>query len=162
MNKHRVKVKLIGWLPSLTIMGIFFLVSHQPGDRIPMPGFWNADKLLHFLAYAVLGGCLALVPLFANIFSLIINNPSDKNLTTKNASMDVHQTEEYFYPSNHSFWNKHRYIIGILYGALDEFHQSFIPMRQMSLGDFIADAAGVLAGYFGVRWLIKKFNLQAF
>ncbi|MFQ5669604.1 MAG: VanZ family protein [Acidobacteriota bacterium] len=36
--------------------------------------------------------------------------------------------------------------LGILFGALDEFHQSFIPFRQADLKDLAADAAGTLAG----------------
>jgi VanZ family protein len=36
--------------------------------------------------------------------------------------------------------------VGWIYGVLDEFHQSFVPRRDPSFGDWIADAAGVLVG----------------
>ena len=36
---------------------------------------------------------------------------------------------------------------GIGYGALDEWHQSFVPGRDSSVGDAVADAIGVLAGF---------------
>ncbi len=35
--------------------------------------------------------------------------------------------------------------ISLVFSALDEYHQSFVPGRQMTLGDLTADAAGVLA-----------------
>lgn len=37
--------------------------------------------------------------------------------------------------------------IGILYGAVDELHQMFVPNRMPSLADLGADALGVAAGY---------------
>jgi VanZ family protein len=33
-----------------------------------------------------------------------------------------------------------------LWGALDEWHQQFIPSRSMELGDWIADSIGGIAG----------------
>ncbi len=42
-------------------------------------------------------------------------------------------------------------VITVLYGATDEFHQSFVPMRDASVRDLIADAAGA---FFG--WLLVK------
>jgi VanZ family protein len=36
---------------------------------------------------------------------------------------------------------------GIVFAAFDEFHQRFVPGREMSLWDFVADAAGVTAGF---------------
>jgi VanZ family protein len=36
---------------------------------------------------------------------------------------------------------------GLLYGVLDEVHQTFVPNRHPDVADFIADAAGVLVGY---------------
>lgn len=36
---------------------------------------------------------------------------------------------------------------GLLYGVMDEVHQSFVPNRHPSVSDFLADAAGVLVGY---------------
>jgi VanZ family protein len=36
---------------------------------------------------------------------------------------------------------------GIGFAASDEIHQNFVPGRQMSLWDFVADAAGLSAGF---------------
>ena len=38
-------------------------------------------------------------------------------------------------------------LMGVGYGALDEWHQSFVPGRDSSVGDAVADAIGVLAGF---------------
>ncbi len=37
-------------------------------------------------------------------------------------------------------------LAGTGYGALDEWHQSFVPGRTPSLGDLVADAGGVALG----------------
>lgn len=46
-------------------------------------------------------------------------------------------------------------LIGILYGASDEFHQSFIEGRECSLIDFLFDSLGILLAFAGV-WFWKK------
>ena len=45
---------------------------------------------------------------------------------------------------------------GLLYGVLDEVHQSFVPNRHPSVSDFLADAAGVLLGYGAVVLLVAR------
>jgi hypothetical protein len=39
-------------------------------------------------------------------------------------------------------------LLGFAYGVLDELHQSTVPGRHADVGDWIADAAGTLAGVF--------------
>lgn len=41
--------------------------------------------------------------------------------------------------------------LGLLYGALDEWHQGFVPGRTPSLGDLWADAVGLILGWFLAR-----------
>ena len=47
-----------------------------------------------------------------------------------------------------------------LYGVLDEFHQSFVPGRQVSVLDWAADTIGAVigcaAGWFSVRFILFK------
>jgi VanZ family protein len=38
--------------------------------------------------------------------------------------------------------------VGILYGILDEIHQSFIPLREAGWADAVADAVGITFGVF--------------
>lgn len=55
-------------------------------------------------------------------------------------------------------WGRHRggervahavlLVAGYTYGALDEWHQSFVPGRNPSVADWVANVAGVTAGYF--------------
>ena len=37
-------------------------------------------------------------------------------------------------------------LMGVGYGALDEWHQSFVAGRDVSVGDWVADSAGVIIG----------------
>ncbi len=37
-------------------------------------------------------------------------------------------------------------LVGLGYGALDEWHQSFVPGRYASVADWVADGAGVMLG----------------
>lgn len=43
--------------------------------------------------------------------------------------------------------------IGAAYGISDEWHQSFVPGRVPSVGDWLADVAGVALGY-GLVFLV--------
>ena len=45
--------------------------------------------------------------------------------------------------------------LGGAYGVLDEWHQSFVPGRDPSLGDVLADAAGVILGFFLIRLYLQ-------
>jgi len=47
------------------------------------------------------------------------------------------------------------FLIGTAYGATDELHQAFVPNRNASVWDWMADAAGVLAGVL-VYWVWKN------
>jgi len=49
-------------------------------------------------------------------------------------------------------------LFGILYAAADEWHQSFVPMRDPSGGDLLADLAGVILGYVAIRTVLKALR----
>lgn len=46
-------------------------------------------------------------------------------------------------------------LLGVSYGALDEWHQSFVPGRDPSVGDLVADAVGIFAGFLLLRFVLK-------
>lgn len=104
-----------GWLraiPVALVMGFIFFLSHQPGDSISLPDVVNIDKVLHCLVYAALG--------LATLFAL---PPDWRRQHPLKAGVAV-------------------VLFCLLYGATDEFHQSFIPGRFSSLADLAADAVG--------------------
>ena len=102
-------------LPLAAMMAVIFLLSQQPGNTLPMPTFYGADKLAHFLAY----GLLAAAALYT--FGSLLQGrlrPGGLGLLVV--------------------------VFCILYGISDEFHQSFVPMRDVSAGDVVADSIGAL------------------
>jgi len=99
----------------VSIMGMIFFLSHQPGDFAPLPQFSGLDKLAHVVAY---GSLAASILYFLQPFSYIAEN---KIIT---AILVV--------------------LFCILYGISDEYHQSFVPGRFVSGWDVAADGFGAL------------------
>ncbi|MDH4318816.1 MAG: VanZ family protein [Desulfobulbaceae bacterium] len=106
-------------IPVSLVMGILFFLSHQPGDCLKIPDFWQADKLLHSLAYGALG--------ISAMFSL----DSEMRRNRKRICGVIVVA------------------FCIVYGISDEFHQSFIPGRTAGFPDVAADTVGgILAVIF--------------
>jgi len=51
-------------------------------------------------------------------------------------------------------------VITSMYGALDEYHQSFVPRRAPDLADWVADTTGALAGLGGAAVWCRRRNSQ--
>lgn len=51
-------------------------------------------------------------------------------------------------------------LIGVLYGASDEFHQSFVPARSAELHDVFVDAIGVVAGVLLAIWVMRIVRIR--
>jgi hypothetical protein len=47
-------------------------------------------------------------------------------------------------------------LFGSLYGASDEFHQSFVPGRSPDLRDWLADTAGVILGVLALHRFFSR------
>ncbi|MBI4397952.1 MAG: VanZ family protein [Candidatus Omnitrophica bacterium] len=47
-----------------------------------------------------------------------------------------------------SFFFKMAVILSLIYAASDEWHQSFVPGRNMDFFDFLADAVGIFSGAY--------------
>lgn len=48
----------------------------------------------------------------------------------------------------------------MLFGALDEWHQQFIPGRSMEFGDWLADSTGVLVGIAAAMKLARPERIS--
>jgi len=52
-------------------------------------------------------------------------------------------------------------LIGVLYGVIDEWHQSFVPGRESSAADVVADALGLAIGYGGYLAIAARRKRRA-
>lgn len=51
-------------------------------------------------------------------------------------------------------------VTGVAFGASDEWHQSFVPLRNASLADWLYDALGVMVGVPLVWTLMRRSKVQ--
>ena len=117
-------------LPLVGMMTTLFILSHQPGDTLPLPAVVNLDKLLHLLAYTVLG----LAFLFALPPAWRTHRPRAMAVATV--------------------------LFCLAYGLSDEFHQQFVPGRFPGADDLVADTLGglcaVLIDRTRQRWVSRR------
>ncbi len=113
--KPRIPELLSAWLPPVVYCLVIFNASARPS--LPgMDAFAHQDKLVHALAYAVMGA------LFHRALKITLP-PRFQALTVALAAG-----------------------LAALYGLSDEFHQSFVPGRTAAAGDLAADSLGGLVG----------------
>jgi VanZ family protein len=98
----------------VTVMGMIFYLSHQPGDFVKLPQVIAVDKLLHGIAYALLAGTF--------LYSL----------------------HPFTHDSNRAVTAIIVTVLCLLFGISDEIHQAFIPGRFVSAWDVAADGCGAL------------------
>ena len=118
------------WIPPLLYMALIFIVSSLEQPPLPMPEFeWlTIDKLYHFIEYAILGGLLALA---------FVKAESPQSVPSK------------------LIWLAAA-VLSILYGASDEWHQTFVPGRFATIADWVADVIGSIAGVLAVYLYYRK------
>jgi VanZ family protein len=115
-------------------MAGIFMLSSVPGEDLPLPQFPFSDKLAHLITYSLLGALIA-------FRSGLTDALRGRTLV------------------RHAPWTKGGWIaltVGVCYAAFDEIHQSFVPNRNMSLGDFLADVIGLALGFWLARWWDKR------
>jgi VanZ family protein len=53
-------------------------------------------------------------------------------------------------------------VLVVVYSFVDEFHQSFVPMRDVSIGDLVFDFLGAFIGscmfYFLMKFVVKRIK----
>lgn len=117
-------------------MGGIFVLSSMPGEALPLPQFPFSDKVAHFITYGLLGALIAFRAGVTSLFRRRVEPPETRRPPPPQ-------------PLTRGGWIAP--LIGIAYAAFDEFHQSFVPNRNMSLGDFIVDVIGLLLGFWIAR-----------
>ena len=117
-------------LPLVGMMTLLFILSHQPGDTLPLPAVVNLDKLLHLLAYTTLGLCF-----------LLALPPDWRTRLPRAAAVAT-------------------VLFCLAYGLSDEFHQRFVPGRFSGLDDLVFDTLGgllaVILDYARHRWASRR------
>ncbi len=122
-----LRARLLASIPAAIVMVAIFCASSLHGDEAVLPDFVMSDKLAHFCIYSLLG------------ITLSMRSRWMQALSEKAPVFEA----------------KWLWLLGWLFGLSDEFHQIFVPGRQAGMDDWIADALGVLFGWYMMR-LPKK------
>ena len=107
------------WLPAVLYAGAIFYLSSEPHPEEHLPSFLLkdvSDKILHAVEYAVLGG------LCYRAFRWGVSGQVA------------------------SYALLFAIVTASLYGMTDEVHQFFVPFRESSWLDWLADTAGATVG----------------
>ncbi|MCP9452059.1 MAG: VanZ family protein [Nitrospira sp.] len=121
----------MGWLrywgPVCVYAGLIFYLSSLPNPQDKLPSFIGllSDKVLHAVEYAILGG------LFYRAFRWGTNDA----VKPWAGLLAVLATS--------------------LYGLSDEIHQAFVPNRESSGWDWLADSVGASLGVVTVERFIR-------
>jgi VanZ family protein len=126
LSSIRDSLFLFYWFPVLLYCLLIFIQSSLPSPE-SLPAVPGMDKVLHFLAYAVLAG------LFFRAFG---KTPA----TGKNILLATLLS----------------IAAAAVYGISDEIHQHFVPSRNADVVDAIADIAGSFAGAIIYRKLFFR------
>ena len=116
------------WIPALAYAAVIFFLSHQSQPLGPEFPELVPHYALHFVEYGIFGWTL--------VWGL--TSGFQRALTPLVAV---------------GAW-----IMASLYGATDEFHQSFIPERDASFSDLLIDMMGAMIFVLFLYW-IRKRNL---
>jgi VanZ family protein len=109
------------WGPLALYAAAIFALSAMSHPPVPRLSFPHADKLAHLIEYAGFGALMCRALAMGG-----------EGLAPRVA----------FYGT---------VLIATLYGATDELHQAFVPNREPSMADLLADMAGAALGAFVYR-----------
>jgi VanZ family protein len=121
-----------GWLGSVVrwapvLLWAAMIFVLSSMSRLPAPPGGFTDKHAHFVTYGVLAALL--------VWAITDRAPSRTTWMVAAAAV----------------------ALAALYGASDEWHQSFVPGREVSALDFAADTAGAALAAGGLRaWAIIR------
>lgn len=114
------------WFPVILYSGMIFYVSGLPRLDVSFE-IPFLDKILHAVEYAILGF----------LFARALRSLDKAFLRIKMISVTT-------------------LLFVLFYAISDEWHQSFVPGRDMSLGDVAVDIVGGLLGILIFAYLYKK------
>jgi len=104
------------WLPAVAWAAFIATLTSIPGSKMPRQPFIHFDLIVHAAVYAALGFL-------------------------------AHRA---FFRGTSFTWLGRAWVLplflGLVYAALDEIHQTWIPGRSCALEDFIADGLGAALG----------------
>jgi len=112
--KNKMKKYLHYQFPWQFLMLIIFIQSSIGKIEMPDIEFEMADKVIHFIVFGILG--LLTARGMKNTYNTNIQN----NFVLLSISLSI------------------------IYGALDEIHQYFVPGRHATVWDWVADTLGVI------------------
>ncbi len=133
-NRHHnlsLRTVLINQGPLLAYSALIFVVSSMSRLAPPDIGITFFDKIIHCCEYGL-------------FFLLAMRAVSGVPIGVSRRSAYV--------------W---AIVLTVIYGALDEYHQSFVPGRDADVYDLLADTCGAIlaaTGYFIVHRRIKRQN----
>jgi len=121
------------WGPVFGYAGLIFYLSSQPHPEETLPSIIKhfSDKVLHVIEYAILGALCYRA----------------------------------FHESQTEAWRKKAVLAAILltslYGVSDEVHQAFVPFRESSVLDWVADTVGATLGAILMRRILGLWTVRS-
>jgi VanZ family protein len=118
-------------LPAIILASVIFIISEQHHINLPNLGFEFQDKFFHGIAYFFFGITIVLA----------VNKNIVKSSLLKQIALVL--------------------LIGLIYGASDEFHQSYVQGRTADFGDWIADAIGIILSIPVYYMIMKSYFIKS-
>ncbi len=122
---------VFAWLPLIGYAALIFYLSSRPSLPKFLPNFYLSDKLFHGIEYAVFG---------ALVFHAFQDSPKPPETGKKVIILSI--------------------LLVILYAISDESHQAYVPNRDASFYDFIADVVGGCVGIYTMLIMKKKWGRE--
>lgn len=125
-----LKLFAVNWLPLIIYCLAIYIQSDLPSPE-RLPSFQFSDKILHFLAYAVMG------LLFYRAYQTLRIKDDRRMLILLSV------------------------VSATLYGISDEIHQYYVPFRDADILDAVANTLGALCGvYLYHLWTVSRSKSQ--
>ena len=145
MNKNK---KMISWIMLIAWMGIIFFMSHQPGEVS------SSQSELVLRIFSFLG--IELNQYFGELATLVIRKTAHFSEYLVLFLFAYNVSRFYFTTKKARLYS---IIFVFLYASTDEFHQYFIPGRNMAFKDVLIDTSGGVIGYLIMKIVeIVKLN----